>query len=72
MNAVKWVLIDRTTNAGTTHDGSRLSPAVLGHIAEAVQDQVNTGVCRRVGRAGDAARRREPERHSAWRMGLWF
>jgi hypothetical protein len=41
MNAVKWVLIDQTTNAGTTHDGSRLSPAVLAQIAEAVQDQVN-------------------------------
>jgi hypothetical protein len=41
MNAVKWVLIDRTTNAGLTHDGARLSSAVLRHIAEAVQDQVN-------------------------------
>jgi hypothetical protein len=40
MNAVKWVLID-STNGATTQDGSRLSPAVLAHIAEAVQDQVN-------------------------------
>jgi hypothetical protein len=40
MNAVKWVLIDSTKGA-TTQDGSRLSAAVLGHIAEAVQDQVN-------------------------------
>src|ERR1700756_5684274 len=40
MNAVKWVLIDSTKGAAT-QDGSRLSPAVLAHIAEAVQDQVN-------------------------------
>ncbi|HEV2576773.1 MAG TPA: hypothetical protein VGU25_06150 [Acidobacteriaceae bacterium] len=40
MNAVKWVLIDSTQGA-TTQDGSKLSPAVLNHIAEAVQDQVN-------------------------------
>jgi hypothetical protein len=40
MNAVKWVLID-STNGATTQDGSRISPAVLAHIAEAVQDQVN-------------------------------
>ena len=40
MNAVKWVLVD-STNGATTQDGSRLSPAVLAHIAEAVQDQVN-------------------------------
>ena len=40
MNAVKWVLID-ATNGATTHDGSKLSPAVLAHIAEAVQDQVH-------------------------------
>ena len=40
MNAIKWVLID-STNGATTQDGSRLSPAVLAHIAEAVQDQVN-------------------------------
>jgi hypothetical protein len=40
MNAVRWVLIDRT-NGATTQDNSRLSPAVLAQIAEAVQDQVN-------------------------------
>jgi hypothetical protein len=40
MNAVKWVLID-STNGAATQDGSKLSPAVLAHIAEAVQDQVN-------------------------------
>jgi hypothetical protein len=40
MNAVKWVLIDETKGA-TTQDGSKLSPAVLAHIAEAVQNQVN-------------------------------
>jgi len=40
MNAVKWVLIDSTRGAAT-QDGSKLSPAVLNHIAEAVQDQVN-------------------------------
>lgn len=40
MNAVKWVLIDSTKGA-TTQDGSKISPAVLNHIAEAVQDQVN-------------------------------
>lgn len=40
MNAVKWVLIDETKGATAT-DGSKLSPAVLKHIAEAVQDQVN-------------------------------
>lgn len=40
MNAVKWVLID-STNGATTQDGSRLSPGVLAHIAEAVQNQVN-------------------------------
>src|SRR5215472_7988761 len=40
MNGVKWVLID-STNGATTKDGSRLSPAVLAHIAEAIQDQVN-------------------------------
>lgn len=41
MNAVKWVLIDKTTADGTTKDGSKLSPAALANIAEAVQDQVN-------------------------------
>jgi hypothetical protein len=40
MNAVNWVLID-STNGATTHDGGKLSPAVLAHIAEAVQNQVN-------------------------------
>jgi hypothetical protein len=40
MNAVKWVLIDSTEGA-TTQDGSKLSAAVLNHIAEAVQDQIN-------------------------------
>ncbi|HEY2406880.1 MAG TPA: hypothetical protein VGI10_12805 [Polyangiaceae bacterium] len=40
MNAVKWVLIDNTKGA-TTQDGSKLSPAVLAHIAEAVQAQVD-------------------------------
>ncbi|MFM0336867.1 hypothetical protein [Paraburkholderia fungorum] len=40
MNAVKWVLIDRTKGATTT-DGSRLSADVLSHLAEAVSDQVN-------------------------------
>jgi hypothetical protein len=40
MNAVKWVLVD-STNGATTKDGSKLSPAVLAHIAEAVQDQVD-------------------------------
>jgi len=40
MNAVKWVLIDRS-NGAATGDGSTLSAAVLAHIAEAVQDQVN-------------------------------
>jgi hypothetical protein len=40
MNAVKWVLIDSTKGA-TTKDGSTLSPVLLKHIAEAVQDQVN-------------------------------
>ena len=40
MNAVKWVLIDSTKGV-TTQDGSKLSPAVLNQIAEAVQDQVN-------------------------------
>ena len=40
MNAVKWVLIN-STNGATTQDGARLSPAVLAHIAEAVQSQVN-------------------------------
>ena len=40
MNAVKWVLIDSTKGAAT-QDGSTLSPAVLVHIAEAVQDQVD-------------------------------
>jgi hypothetical protein len=40
MNAVKWVLID-STNGATTQDGSMLSPAVLAHIAEAVQGQVD-------------------------------
>jgi hypothetical protein len=40
MNAVKWVLIDSSRGAAT-QDGSRLSSAVLNHIAEAVQDQVN-------------------------------
>lgn len=41
MSAVKWVLIDSTKGA-TTKDGSTLSPTVLAHIAEAVQDQVNS------------------------------
>ncbi len=40
MNAVKWVLIDNSKGA-TTQDGSTLSPAVLRHIAEAVQDQLS-------------------------------
>jgi hypothetical protein len=40
MNVVKWVLID-STNGATTQDGSMLSPAVLNHVAEAVQDQVD-------------------------------
>jgi len=40
MNAAKWVLIDSTKGA-TTQDGSKLSPAVLEHIAEAVHNQVN-------------------------------
>jgi hypothetical protein len=40
MNAVKWVLIDSTKGA-TTQDGAELSPAVLKHIAEAVQNQVD-------------------------------
>jgi hypothetical protein len=40
MNAVKWVLID-STNGATTQDGAVLSPAVLKHIAEAVQNQVD-------------------------------
>jgi hypothetical protein len=40
MNAVKWVLIDRT-NGAATQDGAQLSPAVLARIAEAVEDQVN-------------------------------
>jgi hypothetical protein len=40
MNAVKWVLIDSSKGA-TTQDGSKLSLAVLNHIAEAVQNQVN-------------------------------
>lgn len=39
-NAVRWVLIDSTASA-ETQDGSTLSPAVLSHIAEAVQAQVN-------------------------------
>jgi hypothetical protein len=39
MNAVRWVLIDQT-NGATTQDGSTLSPSVLSHIAEAVQNQV--------------------------------
>ncbi|WP_353063800.1 hypothetical protein RBB77_21465 [Tunturibacter psychrotolerans] len=39
MNAFKWVLIDSTKGAAT-QDGSKLTPAVLNHIAEAVQDQV--------------------------------
>ncbi|KWF00473.1 hypothetical protein WL80_02420 [Burkholderia ubonensis] len=40
MNAVKWVLIDKT-NGATTKDGSTLSADVLTHIAEAVNSQVN-------------------------------
>ena len=40
MNAVKWVLIDNTKGATTT-DGSKLSAAVLSHIAEAVNSQMN-------------------------------
>jgi hypothetical protein len=40
VNAVRWVLIDSTKGA-TTQDGSKLSPAVLRHIAEAVQHQVS-------------------------------
>lgn len=39
MNAVKWVLIDNTKGA-TPDDGSKLSPAVLANIAEAVNSQV--------------------------------
>ncbi len=39
MNAVKWVLIDET-NGTPAKDGSKLSPAVLSHIAEAVTSQV--------------------------------
>ena len=40
MNAVKWVLIDET-NGATTRNGSKLSPAVLANIAEAVTGQLN-------------------------------
>ena len=40
MNAVKWVLIDKTTG-GTTGNGSKLSSVILANIAEAVQAQVN-------------------------------
>lgn len=40
MNAVKWVLNDNSQGA-TTKNKSRLTPDVLRHIAEAVQDQVN-------------------------------
>jgi hypothetical protein len=40
MNQVKWVLIDKT-NGATTQDGGKLSPAVLAHIAEAVNNQVS-------------------------------
>jgi len=40
MNAVKWVLIDRS-NGAATHDGAILSAGVLAQIAEAVQAQVN-------------------------------
>ena len=40
MNAVKWVLIDDTKGAAT-QNGSKLSPAVLANIAEAVASQVN-------------------------------
>jgi hypothetical protein len=39
MNAVRWVLID-STNGATRRDGSTITPAVLAHIAEAVQNQV--------------------------------
>jgi hypothetical protein len=41
MNAVKWVLIDSTNDDATMQDGSKLTPAALAHIAEAIQDQVN-------------------------------
>ena len=40
MNGVKWVLID-STNGATTKNRSILSPAILAHIAEAVQAQIN-------------------------------
>ncbi|SOE87107.1 hypothetical protein SAMN05446935_7666 [Burkholderia sp. YR290] len=40
MNKVNWVLVDDTGGA-TTKDGSKLSPAVLSHIAEAVSSQMN-------------------------------
>ena len=40
MNAVKWVLIDGT-NGAITANGSKLSTAVLSHIAEAVTSQLS-------------------------------
>jgi len=40
MNAIKWVLLDRTDGA-TPLDGAKLSHAALSHIAEAVSSQVN-------------------------------
>ncbi|MBS0340013.1 MAG: hypothetical protein JSS56_05770 [Proteobacteria bacterium] len=40
MNAVNWVLID-ASNGAKTQDGSKLSPAALAHMAEAVGYQVN-------------------------------
>ena len=63
MNAVKWVLID-STNGATTQDGSKLSPAVLAHIAEAVQDQVNQEFAAEWG-AQATLRVGANERHSA-------
>jgi hypothetical protein len=41
MNSMKWVLFDRT-NGAKTADGSTLTAAVLQHIAEAVQAQINS------------------------------
>jgi len=41
MNVVKWLLIN-SSNGATTKDGSRLSPTIMAHIAEAVQKQVNS------------------------------
>ena len=40
MNAMKWVLFDRT-NGAKTRDGSTLGAASLGRMAQAVQAQIN-------------------------------